>query len=341
MSRDYDLETLVHQMERQPRYSKTAPLAQVMDDLDFFESIDDVVAALREKWSGRGKTATAAASISFVLCLMCLFADAFSGVVAWVLGGVFIVSLVATLVCLSKNHGLGKRDLPDRRYQLVMYLLRRLRKDIPPDEPLTLNLDLTDLDATEKWKGSGRAGDWTTNDYVDPWLQLQVRLADGTHLRLTMEEWLQKRSRSKRNYRGKVKTKHKSKSSTVLGVQLRVKPERHPDLVSLEGAARKALKLPACVTDTRLDVSEDRLALRTRLPLEWLAVDPSQNDTQPDYSQNEYGTGTPNQSRDINGRWVETVPDATRTFLMMMLSLYQVLNYSTASQRKSPSRATP
>ncbi|MCE9671731.1 hypothetical protein LY474_28375 [Myxococcus stipitatus] len=341
MPSDIDLESFVLRQQGPPRYSRTASLEQVMDDLDFFASIDEAVEALRAKWSRRGTHAMRVAGISFAALVFGSFSGVFAGALAKVLGGTVVVSLIAALVCLSKNHGAKQRDLPNRRYELVTYLLRRLRKDIPADAPMTLNLDLTDPDAPDKQKHSGQAGEWTTTEYVDPWLQLQVRLADGTHLRLTMEEWLQKRVRTRRNYRGKLKTKHKSKGESVLGVQLRVKPERHPELVALEGAARRALKLPGCVTGTRLDVAEDRLSLSTRLPLDWLAVNPSERAVLPERSEDGYEPVRPNPSRDAQGRWVETVPDATRTFLMMLLSLYQVLNFSSRSQRESPRRAAP
>ena len=187
---------------------------------------------------------------------------------------------------------------------------QRLRKHNDPEEPESQEKDYRPTSHPKKLKERGSLGEWKTENYVDPFLSFQARLRDGTHLRLGMEQRLQLRNRTRRNPRGKYKTKRKTRSAALIHVQLRVKPERHPSLAQLGRDARKAVKLPPQVKLARLEVKEDRLSLRARMGAGWEAK-----------------------------AHVEHVSlDAPRTVLMSLLSLYQVLNYSTSLRRRSTSR---
>jgi hypothetical protein len=215
-----------------------------------------------------------------------------------------VLLLMGAMLCLGMAQARQALDLEDRRYQLVSRLLQKLRKDIAPDERVTLELGFHPTDIERNVMDRGSAGEWLTRSYVNRWLSLQVRLADGTHLRLAMEQRLQKWERTRRNPRGKWKTKRKQKGAAALiDVRLRVKPERHPRLAQLERQARAAVRLPPGASLARLTVKEDGLSLRARMDLDW------------------------------------DEEDASRAVLMMLLSLYQVLNYSHALRKRDVSKA--
>lgn len=297
------------------RYRNTAPVSELMEDLGFLSRFDGEMDALKRRWRRRAFIVGGVGAGLFILSnLVNNFLDSEQPAPSWVSGllpgGIGL--LVVAVVLLVKASRFGRNDLEDRRYGLPTLLLRRLGRDIAPEEPVSLELDFHPIDHKSKWKRKGMAGTWKTNEFEDPWLSLQARLRDGTHLRLGMTEWLQKRSRTKRNARGKYKMKSKQKSGTYLQVQLRVKPERHPELTRLQGAAREAVKLPPTVALTKLQVSEDRLSLRARMDSDWEATETVST-----------------QSR-----------DATRACLMMLLSLYQVLNFSTSQRKHHPARAS-
>ncbi|MCP3168975.1 hypothetical protein [Myxococcus qinghaiensis] len=296
------------------RYRNTAPVSELMEDLGVLTVFDAEMNVFKHRWQRRAFIVGGVGAGLFVLSkLLDNVLD--SELTPKLTDGLLLASiglLVVMVVFLVRASRFGRCDLENRRYELPSSLLRRLGRDIAPEEPVSLELDFQPIDHKAKWTRKGMAGTWTTNEFEDPWLSLQARLRDGTHLRLSMTEWLQKRSRTRSNGRGKYKTKYKQKSGTYLQAQLRVKPERHPGLGQLEKAAREAVKLPPTVALTRLEVSDDRLGLRARMDSDWEA----------------------NADVESPGQ------DATRTCLMMLLSLYQVLNFSTSQRKQLPARAS-
>ncbi|MFY1828624.1 hypothetical protein ACN47A_22060 [Myxococcus fulvus] len=285
-------------------YRNTAPVSVLMEDLDLLGHFDERMAEQASLWRRRRGVALMLCGGLFALAfILHNFTDTTLG--GWMVAPA-ILSLVVTVALHLKASGFAGCDLEDRRYQLPARLLRPLLRDIDPQEPVTLALDFQPVDHSSKATRQGKTPTgWETNDYEDPWMSLQARLRDGTHLRLSLSEWLQKRTRTRRNPRGKYKTKQKRKSATFLQAQLRVKPERHPDLARMRAQAQQVVKLPPKVKLSRLDVTEDKLAMRAHMDSEW-----------------------------------KVEPDATRACLMMLLSLFQVLHASSARGKHLTSRAS-
>ena len=282
-------------------YRTTAPVPVVMADLGAMRDFNAEVDRRQKAWKRRGRICGFSALGAF-FGMFLLLPLGFGGVAI----GVALVLFLAMCICQSLASQLLKLDLQDRRHELVTRILQRLRKDIAPDEPVTVELDFHPTQDKKNLADKGSVGQWRTESFAQRWLTLQVRLMDGTHLRLGMEERLQLRSRTKRNRRGKYKTKNKQKGAALLHVQLRVKPERYPQLARLDARARKAVRLPEYVSLVRLEVAEDRLSLRSRMPLDWEA-----------------------------GARVSPVScDAPRAAVMSLLSLYQVLNYATSLRKQ-------
>ncbi|WP_164012223.1 hypothetical protein [Pyxidicoccus trucidator] len=286
-------------------YRSSAPVRMVMADLGRLKLFDAELDRRRALWSKGSLYSGIAAGVAFVGTF--LLAPVGIGLLGF---GLVPVFLVAWLVCSLMSSRYRRLDLQDRRYELVAHLLQRLRKDIAPDEPVTLELDFHLPEHERNLTGRGTVGPWKTESFVQRWLSLQVRLMDGTHLRLGMDERLQVRRRTKMNPRGKLKSKLKRKGSTLLHVQLRVKPERHPQLAQLGSRARTAVRLPKALKLGRLDVAADRLSMRAVTASDWKVT---------------VAQGEPSL-------------DASRAYLMMLLSLYQVLNYSTSLRKRDAAR---
>jgi hypothetical protein len=195
-----------------------------------------------------------------------------------------------------------------RRRELVMTLLSRLRTDQDPKGLVDVTLDQNTGIYPSPLVREAKQGAWDRSDFKFPWPPLQARLQDGTHLSLSAVEYAQKMSKSKLTARGKRKYKYRTRDFTVFQVALRVKPETHPELASLEEAARRAVRLPPDMELTRLRGAEDRLEMHVRVQAGTL---------------------------DMKGRSdffapaeKPPMPEASRVVTMMLLSLYQTLGYA-------------
>ncbi|MBN8229947.1 hypothetical protein JYK02_20755 [Corallococcus macrosporus] len=195
-----------------------------------------------------------------------------------------------------------------QRRRLVATLLERFQVDLDAKAPVDVKLDLTSAVEGHKRVHLENQGPRTRQDFVDPWLSLQGRFADGTHLHLTVVDQVRTLQRSKVSASGKLKTKARRDGVSLLQVALRVKPERHPGLLAQEARARDAVRLPPGARLKRVRVAEDRVELRVLLDEDWVA----------------------------HARKAEAEkPDASRTATMMLLSLYQVLG---AARQQGPAQ---
>ncbi|MCY1040821.1 hypothetical protein OV208_05750 [Corallococcus sp. bb12-1] len=299
-------------------YQAHAPVPEVLEDLKVIGQLDQKAEAAR-------KTLWIAAWVVLVVGVLSLFVVGPSGLAPIALAvGLFIVR--------ARRR---RTDLEDRRYGLVATLLQRLQVDLEKDAAVDLTLDLSPNDEVRKRVGQGSKGRWSCEDFTDAWLDLQGRFADGTHLHLSMVEYLQKRSRTQRNARGKTKTKRKQKGTALMQVALRVKAERHPGLEAMSGQLQKAARLPPGITLSRIRVAADRLSLRALMDHDWVVREPK-----PAFNPASLAMA-PNKGRKPK---VPVVPpgkhDASRTATMMLLSLYQVLNFSSSQHKRSDARAT-
>ncbi|MFP2959612.1 hypothetical protein ACLEPN_17655 [Myxococcus sp. 1LA] len=281
-------------------YRCSGPIAELRDDLERLRLLDIDVERARKNWRQSALICLAATVVIFLYRLtlnewagdeLALRITLWSG----------LVLLAGTVGCFIVYLRFRRLDLENRRYTLASQVLHRLRRDIGPDAPVKLVLDLTPMDSSEKSLGKHKTSTgWNAENFSDPWLTLQTRLLDGTHLRIAAVQRLQKRSRTRRSSSGKYKTKYRKDSWALFQVQLRVKAERYPDLARMEPEARGAVRLPGGVAVDKLQVGEDRMSLRTLAETEWDA-------------------GPNTQSNAVDG---------AKIVVMMLLSLYQVLLYS-------------
>ena len=290
----------IDRFRKEQVYRRSGPIAELRADLEQLGLFDSDVERLRKAWGQATLLCLAAVFVAGITQMMMAAGPEEDHLGVLALGALGLL-LVGFGVCLVRYLGYRRLDLDNRRYTLAGQVIHRLRRDIGPTAPVKLSMDFRQVDLPEKKLGDRvTPSGWKAQDFADPWLTLQTRLLDGTHLSIGMVQRLQKRSRTRRSISGKYKTKFRKKGWAVIQIQLRVKAERYPDLALMEPEARKYLRLPEGVAVARLQLSEDRLLLSARLDENWAA-------------------GPVVQS---------AAPDAPKAVVMMLLSLYQVLNYS-------------
>ncbi|CAM3206990.1 hypothetical protein G4177_34315 [Corallococcus sp. ZKHCc1 1396] len=295
-----------------------APVPDVMDALGALPGIQKFRRFLPRV---KARLVTLARLGGVLLCLWMMdVTDGALSVAAGVLAFVMGLFLGFRNLLPSRFHAEGHPgDALNRRPELVLRVLQRLRADLAPGTPVRLRLR---PDPRPEGPGSSyfdmKLTRWrAVPDILDPWLLLETRLADGAHLRLSAVE----RRRVKVSDRGpdgaRRRKRVKEYDTLFLDARLRVKAKRHPDLATLsQDRAQKAVRLPRGAKLQRLRVSEERLHLRIRLEESWL----------------------PHVPKDATGE-VAAAPDASLAVTMMLLSLYQVLHLArTPAAPKAPSR---
>ncbi|MGE6763512.1 hypothetical protein ACQKGO_36215 [Corallococcus interemptor] len=291
-------------------YEVRAPVPEVLADLKALEELD-IRTEKKRRMLWRAALSCMGLTVPLIIAP-----------ILWLLAAASFATGIALILIRAR---VGRADLDNRRYGLLATVLKRFQVDLDANAPVDVKLDLSPVDDAHKCVGKKKRGRWDSEDFTDAWLSLHGRLADGTHLHLSVVEHLQKRRRSSRSSSGKTKLKTKRKGKTLLQVGLRVKPERFPGLAGLRANAKQAAKLPPGVALSRLDVAEDRLAMRAVLDQEWTVLT-----TKP----------APPEGKTPQGVKPPARQDGARAATMMLLSLYQVLGTS-RRQGATPARQKP
>ncbi|MBD2896137.1 hypothetical protein ABT299_15125 [Spirillospora sp. NPDC000708] len=115
-----------------------------------------------------------------------------------------------------------------RTSRVLVPMLRVLAADMPPEGLLSVALDMRGADVPEK-RGPERPvqvsrpilsmKEWFV---VDPWLRMRAELRDGSVVELAVTDRVRHRKYKKRNPRGKVKYKHKTKTVQMVSVTRRL-----------------------------------------------------------------------------------------------------------------------
>lgn len=141
-------------------------------------------------------------------------------------------------------------DIPgDILSKTLIPLILIIREEMNPQEGLKLRVDLRGFAIPEKivnqTKPYARGSYHKIIDsfYRDPWLDGDTRFADGTRLIWSIEDLVKSSSKSKRNPRGKHKTKTKDKHQSRISLQVGMHNKRYslPEKVKqkgVEGAIR-------------------------------------------------------------------------------------------------------
>lgn len=132
-------------------------------------------------------------------------------------GPFFAVPAGLAVLCIGLGlawRSLRRVDLSDNLVHVALPLLRVLEEEGDPRTMLTLTLDLQRADVAEKLVDrkslDGQAGRKIVESlYRDPWLSGRVVLADGARLSFAVVDEVRERRQTRRNPRGKTKTKIK------------------------------------------------------------------------------------------------------------------------------------
>lgn len=126
----------------------------------------------------------------------------------------------------------SKVDVPDVLAETVLPLLSLMAMELPDGDPVQLTLDLRGSELDEKKHDYTETGSWSSlphhknTFYLDPWLQLDATLVDGSRMRVSIRDVLRVRKTTKRSQSGKRKMKTKHKVKRRIRARLSVRPDR-------------------------------------------------------------------------------------------------------------------
>jgi hypothetical protein len=144
-------------------------------------------------------------------------------------GAVLAVILVVAVVVLTRAwRSARKLDLPGEQLRFAATIVTVLAEDVAPATGLYLKLDLrgaTDDSKKTEVTPQYRRGVYhkvVDTFYVDPWFTGSAALVDDANLYWHVVDRTRSSKRTKRNPRGKIKTKTKVKKTTFLQVGLQL-----------------------------------------------------------------------------------------------------------------------
>jgi len=150
--------------------------------------------------------------------------------------------IVLFIISLAIYFTLKKNNVPDVLREFLLPVLAVLQQDLPPGEPVHLCLDLGGLTDAKQTEPPPHATDYPSQSgypriretyFADPWLTGGTQLVDGSRLTWDITDRVRKRKVTKRNPRGKIKTKHKYKTKRRIDVRLQA-PAYHYALNPIE-----------------------------------------------------------------------------------------------------------
>jgi hypothetical protein len=169
-----------------------------MSVLEHRASADQVLAWIA-RLEGRHSLADSGAAVGSFLAVLsaaCLGAGALglapvfeNPLVPRGLGVLLLVSALLWLVCRTQR-------LDGRKTALVTRVLTMLRPDIPSDEPVSVRIDVRALQRAGQ-RTEGKSGRSRTRRWSHAWLDLQVVLADGSRVKVTLVDRLKRKETRK------------------------------------------------------------------------------------------------------------------------------------------------
>jgi hypothetical protein len=154
------------------------------------------------------------------------------------------VLLIAVLFFVVRKFSLASRlDISDNLAGFAVPMLKLLRDDFHPEQPMHVKLDLRQPTAKEKCTGTEapyKAGAYykiVDTTYQDDWFSGEGVLTDGSRFRWTLQETIRESKKSKK-VGNKYKTKTKCKKKVWIDVDLVLKKKTY----DVAGAAKESDK---------------------------------------------------------------------------------------------------
>lgn len=171
--------------------------------------------------SGAGKLAI----ILLISTVILLFVSGLLGqlIPGWIPIVLLILCVLGAIISGLIYFKLKKVDLPNRLRQFIVPVIAILREDIEPSALLNLRIDLRgpigEKEMNHQEDSSGYPKIKITN-YADSWFSGGANLADSSSLQWQLIDYIRQRKVTKRNPRGKIKSKTKYKIQTLIEVKL-------------------------------------------------------------------------------------------------------------------------
>lgn len=241
-------------------YQRSAPAAELRNDLAVLAEFDKEAERQSKRWGGR-------IAISVIVAIGGVVGTFFSA--ANEMPALIFVSVVAIVIGIAGAIYCGihyarwsRRNIEDRRYLLLQDLVAHLSCDMAPDAPLEVELNGNDYHRPEfrsTGDGQSMAASGATS-YRLPWLSLAGQLLDGHRFRITATQLVKRKERRKRKY-----TKVKEAVCERVDVEVRCKPQKFARWEMLP-AMLKQQKLDIPLQDWDLQVTGERVTLSGVMP---------------------------------------------------------------------------
>jgi hypothetical protein len=190
------------------------PVDEVLELLRALIDFDTTIAGKRKKAGCTIPLATLASIIFFIVG-----GNTYLFPALMIAAAVLCIAVAVAAIVLYLRF--RKQDLSDNLGSAAVPFLALLHEDMNPGDSLHVDIDLRPYEIAEKKKKESdpyKKGVYykiVDTLFVDPWFSGSVALADGTKLHWKVIEHIVKREKTKKNPRGKIKSKTKIKRKTV------------------------------------------------------------------------------------------------------------------------------
>ncbi|MFC1849821.1 hypothetical protein ACFL27_06395 [candidate division CSSED10-310 bacterium] len=178
----------------------------------------------------KAKVYTGLTAGSFIGAFIFIFVAAF--LENWKVALIIPVLIVVGIITLIITMKYSKLDLRNEFREFLAPLLDNLKEDIKPESDISLDLHLTSVEDKAFFQGKsdkyskGVYHKCYDHIYERDLLTMSLPLIDGNRLALSGHEYLIKSVKTKRNPRGKYKTKTKYKKKVMFDIRLRINPDK-------------------------------------------------------------------------------------------------------------------
>jgi hypothetical protein len=202
---------------RDKKIQMNRPIGELLDFLKPLAVCDTMADAVRTKLG-----------CTFGVGIVLTIAAVIFAMNAWTIAVTLLVVVVLALtIALGWLWSWTRRiDVSNNFRKFVLPVLSVLREDIDPAHPVHVDLDLTSPTAPNKKQSEGapfKHGAYhkiIDTMYADDWMTVDARLVDGTKLSWHVSDSIRERKKTKKNPRGKIKTKTKYAKKTDLEVSI-------------------------------------------------------------------------------------------------------------------------
>ena len=212
-----------------------------------------------------------------------------------------IIAIIGLIYSGVQYNQYRRLNIENYRYELPKKTIAMLNRDRKGDTNLKINIDFrkpTDKAKQIKSLPHPYLPQWKMEIFADKWLTVSGEFLDGTKFYLSITEIYRTVSGWRKNSRGKLKHKSKTKfKNAQISLVLRYPSHKYGAIKAIQQEIQQAVKSPAYTVVKKVDVTDKKVDL---------ILKSSQNDTDSLYE----------------------------TITTMFLSLYQVLNLARMLSKK-------